>query len=255
MEHLATIPLDVGSWMRSLDQVERFGTNLTKSSLALRGSSGPQRGTDGVIVSRPNLMVLKGDGEGKVPRAVDERLEALQAGDAVVIEEVLIELLPKVRRWLYRLLGPRNELDDAVQDALTEIARSLPKFEGRSSVSTLAHKITLRVAYQYFGRRRRTRETTALELVPPPPDEIDPESRAMGREALQSLYRCLDRLPKKRRTAFALCAIEGLSPTEAAEVVGASPTAMRSRLMRARDELARMLSNDPYVSALMGREV
>lgn len=202
-------------------------------------------------MQQPKLRVLAG--ADRVERVEAGRLAALQAGDRAVTQEVLLELLPQVRRWLYRLLGPRHELDDAVQDALTEISKALPKFEGRSTISTLAHRITVRVAYQYFGKRSRRNDSAPLELVTPPPDEIDPESRAMGKEALQTLYRCLDRLPKKRRTAFVLCAIEGLSPMEAAEVVGASPTAMRSRLMRARDELARLLSGDPYITALMGR--
>ena len=210
---------------------------------------------DASTVSRPNLRVVAAEGQNKAAMTADDQLAALQAGDVAAIERALIELLPSVRRWLYRLLGPRAELDDAVQDALTEIARALPRFEGRSSLATLAHKITVRVAYQYFGRLRRQRESTTLELVPPPRDEVDPESRVMGREAIQSLYRCLEKLPKKLRIAFVLCAVEGMTPTEAGEVVGASSTAMRSRLMRARDELARLLSNDPYVAPLMRREV
>ena len=52
-----------------------------------------------------------------------------------------------------------------------------------------------------------------------------------------------------------LCCIEGLSPSDAAAVAGVSPTAMRSRLMHARNELARMLRHDPYVSELMGRQL
>ena len=180
----------------------------------------------------------------------DPRLEAVRAGDAAVIEEVLTELLPRVRAWLFRLLGPRADVDDATQDALAEIAGALPRFEGRASFSTLAHRITVRVAYRYFGTKKR--RETSLSLVAPPPDEIDPESRAMHREALSRLYRCLDRLPKKRRIAFVLCCVEGLTPQEAAEVAGVSAVAMRSRLMHARAEVARRLSADPYVAALVG---
>ena len=185
------------------------------------------------------------------PRAADPRLEALRANDPVVVAEVVTELLPSVRGWLHRLLGPRADLDDAAQDALTEIARALPRYEGRASLKTLAHRITLRVAYRYFGRRRP--EETSLSLVAPPPDEIDPESRAMGREALARLHRCLERLPKRRRAAFVLCCIEGMTPAEAARLEGTSAVAMRSRLMHARAEVVRRLSADPYVCALLGR--
>ncbi len=181
-----------------------------------------------------------------------ERLQAaLRSGDRVATEAVLLELLPRVRGWLQRLLAPGPDLDDAVQDALAEIALALPRFEGRARLTTFAHRITVRIAYRYFGRHKRA--DASLELVAPPVSTLDPESHAMEREALRCLYRCLDRLPNKRRVAFVLCAIEGLSPAEASEVAGTSAVAMRSRLMRARAEVARMLRHDPYVVTLLQR--
>jgi len=177
-------------------------------------------------------------------------LEALQANDPAAIRTALKVLMPDVRRWLQRLLGPRPDLDDATQDALIALADALPRFEGRSSVRTFAHRITVRTAYRYFGKRKRA-ET--LQLVPPPPDEIDPESRAMNREALRRLYRCLERIPKKRRMAFLLVCVEGMSPSEAAAVEGCTPNAMRTRLSHARAEIARRLDADPYMKTLAQR--
>lgn len=181
----------------------------------------------------------------------DPRASALRDYDREAIEEVLAELLPGVRKLLYRVLGPRPDLDDAVQDALVAIAQALPRYEGRSSLATFARTIALRVSYRHI---RRQDVYTALELVPPPADEIDPESRAMGRETLRRLYHCLDRLPAKRRVAFALCAVEGMTPQEAAEIEGVRPGTMRSRLLHARREVARMLGSDPYVQALVQTE-
>ena len=182
------------------------------------------------------------------PVVPDARLPALRAGDPAVLQEVLIELLPAVRAWMFRLLGAQADLDDAVQEALAALARALPRFEGRAALATLAHTITVRTAYRFFGRAK----DTPLELVPPPATEIDPESRAMAREVLRRLYRGLRRLRDHRRVAFVLCAIEGLTPAEAAEIEGVSATAMRSRLMHARAELARRLRGDPYVAAVLG---
>lgn len=176
-------------------------------------------------------------------------LAALHEGDPRETERVLRELLPHCRRWLARLLGPRADLDDATQDALIAITDAMRRFEGRSKLTTFAHRITVRTAYKYF--RKRSREE-ALTLVPPPPDEIDPESKAMQREALRRLYRTLERIPKKRRVAFVLCCIEGMSPMDAAEVEGISSGAMRTRLSHARAEVARRLDADPYISQLLG---
>lgn len=183
---------------------------------------------------------------------VVERARRLRAGDRDALQEALRELLPDVRRWLCRVLGPGAPLDNVTQDVLIELARALRRFEGRSSLRTLAYRVTVRHAYRGLAKhnRRRDRERP-LELLPPPPDRIDPESRAMHREALARLYRCLERLPDKRRRAFVLCAIEGLTPQEAAELEGTKPVTMRSRLHHARQEVERRLAHDPYVARLL----
>lgn len=183
---------------------------------------------------------------------VAERARRLRAGDREALHDALAELLPDVRRWLHRALGPGAPLDDVTQDVLIELARALRTFEGRSSLRTLAYRVTVRHGYRGLAKHRQRRERERpLELLPPPPDRIDPESRAMHREALARLYRCLERMPEKRRRAFVLCAIEGLTPQEAAELEGTKPVTMRSRLHHARQEVERRLSGDPYVSRLL----
>jgi RNA polymerase sigma-70 factor (ECF subfamily) len=179
----------------------------------------------------------------------EDRLARLRANDRDAVRDTLRELLPQVRRWLVRLLGRSPDLDDATQDALAELARFLPQFEGRSKLETAAHKITLRVAYRYFGAPREV----ALESVPEPvASAASADARLLAREALARLQRCLRRLPAKRRAAFVLCAVEGLSPAEAAEIAGTTALAMRCRLLWARREVARLLRGDPYVGGWIG---
>lgn len=186
------------------------------------------------------------------PLADDDRIARAVAGDPDAVRDTLRALLPHVRRWLVRLLGKTPDLDDATQEALTELARFLPRFEGRSKLETAAHKITVRVAYRYFG----TPKEVALESVPEPMAPVgDADARIVAREALARLQRCLRRLPAKRRVAFVLCAIEGMTPSEAADVAGTTAVAMRCRLVWARRELARMLQHDPYLAQWMPRDV
>jgi RNA polymerase sigma-70 factor (ECF subfamily) len=176
-----------------------------------------------------------------LPRAsaAAEPTVLIRVDDRAALERTLLAILPRVRGWMHRLLGPGAALDDAVQDTLIALAGALPRFAGRSSVETFAHRITLRVAYRYYGRRRKEGIAEADEL---PSAQPSPEARVASDEVLAKLHRCLDRLPARRRTAFVLCAIEGLSHAEAAALEGVSEGAMRSLYMHARDELARMLA-------------
>jgi RNA polymerase sigma factor (sigma-70 family) len=190
------------------------------------------------------------------PRSADSTpitwlTERLRARDELVHTRVLRELLPCVRRWMFRLLGPSGDLDDAVQEALSEIASALHRFEGRSSLRTLAQTIATRTAYRFYGRRARAAETEAYE-VEPACDGDTPEERAAARQLVDRLYGHLAALPPARRTAIVLCVIEGLSPTEAAAIEGCTALAMRGRLFHARAELERALMRDPGFAALRG---
>ncbi len=181
-------------------------------------------------------------------RTSESQSRELLRDDPQFLEDCLAELAPKVHRWLYRQLGPRSDLEDAVQDALTEIARALPRFEGRAKLSTFAHRIVIRTGYRYM---RRCAEPSP-EWVEPKRNDVSPETIAANREALRRLHKVLERLPRKRRMAFVLCAIEGLDARAAAEREGISAARMRNRLRHARKEVLRRMQHDPFFRTLMG---
>lgn len=167
------------------------------------------------------------------------------------VEATLIDLVPSVRAWIWRLLGPRSDFDDAVQDALVELARALPRFEGRAKVTTFAYPIVIRTAYRYMRPRRESPlDIEGMEHIA---GDDDPEQRVAKREELVRLHRVLSQLPEKPRVAFVLCSVERLSHAEAADIEGVSVDTMRARLKRAKTELARRLRADPELSAMLPR--
>lgn len=192
------------------------------------------------LSAAPSLLRLSPLATGRERALLQEIVSRLRARDDVLIDRVLRELVPEVRRWMYRHLGARHELDDAVQDALSEIASALHRFEGRSSLATLAHRIALRTSYRYYRDARRTRPEAVRDEV----SGDDPEATVRARRALERLHAALATLPKRRRSAFVLCAVEGLDPREAADVMGVSANAMRSLLCRARSQLEILLEDD-----------
>lgn len=188
---------------------------------------------------------------GAASRGAASRDAASRNASADPLAESLARLTPRVKVWLFRLLGPRFDLDDALQDTLIELARAIPRFDGRSRLETYAYRVVLRSASRHRHRNRRVHEP--LDLVPPPADSVDPESRAVSREALRRLYDVLDRLPEKRRRAFILCRLEGLDPHEAAEIEEVSSEVMRSRLRHACADVAERLARDPYLTKVFSR--
>lgn len=192
------------------------------------------------ISAAPSLLRLSPSASIREQALLQEVVSRLRARDDGLIDRVLRELFPEVRRWMFRHLGPGGELDDAVQDSLSEIAGALHRFEGRSSLATLAHRITLRTSYRYYRKANRPRLVLDADAVA----HDDPEAQVAARRALSRLYTALRQLPERRRSAFVLCAIEGLTPSEAADVLGVSANAMRSLLCRARAQLEEIVADD-----------
>lgn len=183
--------------------------------------------------------------------APDARAAALRAGHPAVIEEVLLELAPRIRGWCHRRVGPAA-LDDVVQEVLIEVARALPRFDGRSSLSTYAYRICARVASRQAQKVQSAPPLAELAAQLDAPPLYDPERASIERQALAVVLGCLNRLPARRREAFILCELEGETPEQAARMLGTTPNAVRSRLMHARQELERRLRGHRLGSSSRG---
>ena len=102
------------------------------------------------------------------------------------------------------------------------------------------------LANQRRGARRRTRLGEALRehvrtLPVPPPEPADP-----------ALHAALAGLPELDRSLLALIAWEGLTPTQAATVLGLRPATARVRLHRARTRLRAALAARPATACPEG---
>jgi RNA polymerase sigma-70 factor (ECF subfamily) len=109
----------------------------------------------------------------------------------------------------------------------------------------------LGVARRVLSTQRRSAERRG-RLRKRLSDTVEPVQPVGGTDA--RLGAALDRLPERDREALLLVAWEGLTPHEAAAVVGMTPTGFSVRLHRARRRLRRALESEefPAASAVAG---
>lgn len=174
-----------------------------------------------------------------------------RAGDAATLDSIVRTELPRVERLLIRILGPRRDLEDLVQTVFLEACRALPSFRGESTISTFIGGITVHVA------RRAMRSTPWWRRRGPMPEEqedklaADPGRQAMANEQLRRTRVALEKISPKKRVAFLLWAIEGMSIEAIAEMTDASVSATRSRIFYAQKELKKRAEHDPYLRDLI----
>jgi len=151
----------------------------------------------------------------------------------------------RVSCWAARLAGPGFDVEDIVHDVFLVVLRRLPAFRGDAQVSTWLHEITIRVVQTHRRRRRRrawlwpfAALRTAEGDLPDVADQDATPAEALERkQAAVRLYRILEQLDEKYRTAVVLFELEGLPCREIAALTGTSLANTWVRLSRGREQL------------------
>jgi RNA polymerase sigma-70 factor (ECF subfamily) len=139
-----------------------------------------------------------------------------------------------LRALAFRLLGDRDRMDDALQEAYLRAYRALPRFRGDSAVATWLYRITYNACLDELAR---TPQVVALDRVR---ERADPRPGAA--ESVE-LADALASLPAADRAAVLLVDAQGFDYRSAAEVLGVPEGTIASRLSRARAHLRRLLDD------------
>ena len=147
---------------------------------------------------------------------------------------------PACLRFATRMLGSREDAEDASQDALLRAYRALPRYDDRDQFRAWLFAILVnRCRSALLVRSRRARVVVA-DLSAAPEVEVPPETA--GAELRADIARAIAALEPAYREAFLLKHVEGLSYGEMASATGLSVPALKMRVKRACDRLQTLLA-------------
>jgi RNA polymerase sigma-70 factor (ECF subfamily) len=204
----------------------------------------------------PEPNAAGGDEAGRAADAA--LLERLRAGDEAAFAELVRRHGGRMLAVARRYLANEQAAQDCVQDAFVAAFKALDRFEGRSSLATWLHRITVNAALQTM-RRRGYKDEVAVDPGQPTFDEDGlrdgpTELTALGADELLAradvraeVRAAIDRLPASYRNVLLLRDIEGLSIKEVADMLDVSENNAKVRLHRARNALKKEL--EPLLNA------
>ncbi|MFW6086693.1 MAG: RNA polymerase sigma factor [Myxococcota bacterium] len=183
-------------------------------------------------------------------------IDRARRGDEAAFREIFERHRDTVARVVQRFLGPSADRDDVVQDVFVHVFRSIGSFRGEAKFSTWLYRLTANVTKMHLRRaqsRPRIADAAIPETVPEREPAESPEAILSRDRRVRALYRVLDRLSEKKRTALVLHDLEGLPAKEIAAIVGAPVLTVRTRLFYARKELYAAIATEPALRETMGR--
>jgi RNA polymerase sigma-70 factor (ECF subfamily) len=175
-------------------------------------------------------------------RLTDAELVALlRAG----VKECYAALVQRHQAPLYRhalgMVGSADAAADLVQDALVRAYTRLESCRDPERFGAWVFQILRNRCLDYLKDRRRNTVPLTEEMACVGESD-DPEARLEQAELRREVLRALETLSAPMREAFLLKHVEGRSYEEMSEMLGASESALKMRVMRAREALQSRLS-------------
>jgi RNA polymerase sigma-70 factor, ECF subfamily len=169
-------------------------------------------------------------------------LDRARVGDHEAFAAVVRLYERRLRGIAFRVLGDRDRMDDALQEAYVRAFRALPRFRGDARVGTWLFRITYNACLDELAKTRKTAHIPLDELVEQASDDPELESSLDARRELASALRELS--SDERATVF-LVDVEGFDYAAASKVLDIPVGTVASRLNRARKALRLALQGPP----------
>ncbi|RRB15133.1 RNA polymerase sigma factor [Larkinella knui] len=145
----------------------------------------------------------------------------------------------------------REDAEEITQDVYLDVFLSSQTFKGDASVTTWLYRIAVNKSLDFLKHRKRRKrfafftslfDTQTGELLHQPTDFFHPGIALENQENAARLFKAIEKLPDKQKTAYLLTKVEGLSNIETAEIMNASVGAIESLLQRATENLKKQLA-------------
>jgi RNA polymerase sigma-70 factor (ECF subfamily) len=169
-------------------------------------------------------------------------IKAVLGGDTERFSPLVTRYQTRVLRFILKYEYNIQDAQDLAQETFLQAFRALPSFDHRARFSTWLTGIAFNLIKNHIGRTP-TKQHVHLELNEQPEEASDlvsdkPARDYENKQLLAAMVQALAALPHHMRDAIVLVASEGLSYEEAAETLGVPVGTIKSRLCRARVQLA-----------------
>src|SRR5215467_6866106 len=169
-------------------------------------------------------------------------LRKAQRGDERAFSIIVRAYQVPVFNYVLRLVGDRSLAEDLTQEVFLRVFQGLPRFSLRSKFTTWLFQVTKnRVLDELRATERRPRAVVDIDDAPPLEVLDAPFERL---EAIDAVWRAVERLNVDLKMALLLRDVVGLSYTEIADSLEVTLATVKWRIWKAREDVQLSLARE-----------
>ena len=178
-------------------------------------------------------------------------IAGLRRGDPAAFDEVYAAFNTRLFTFLVRLSRRRDVAEDLLEETWLRLVKHAHRLCADTRLGPWLFTVARNLHISY--RRSRMLEDSAtaslIGLWPFSLERSSPFEAAAASELERRIERALAAMPPTSREVLLLVGVAGLDHSDAADICGITPEALRQRLHRAREALSKMLERDAAVAA------
>jgi RNA polymerase sigma-70 factor (ECF subfamily) len=176
------------------------------------------------------------------PPSPDLLLARLAASGRADAWDTLLTLYgERVYNLAFHFAGSAADAEDLTQEVFLRLYQNLRLYRGDVPLAAWALRLSRNLCIDHYRRARRERRAAAVSeevLAQLPAGGDDPQAEAQRRQQLRTVYRELEAMPEDLAEVVLLRDLQGWSQEETAAWLEVPVGTVKSRLHRARLELA-----------------
>jgi RNA polymerase sigma-70 factor (ECF subfamily) len=178
-----------------------------------------------------------------------ELVERLRHGNPAAFDDVYAAYNSRLLAFLMRLSRHRDVAEDLLEETWLRLVKHARRLRADTRLGPWLFTVA-RNLHVSFRRSRALEDTASASLMTLWPFSVDrtsPFEAAAATELERRIERALASMPLAAREVLLLVGVAGLDPSDAADVCGITPEALRQRLHRARETLSKALDRETAI--------
>jgi len=171
-----------------------------------------------------------------------EIIQRISQGDVEAYREIIQRYQRMIFVFIYKMVNNAADAEDLTQEVFVKAYEKLSSYRGDSQFSTWLHTLARNRTIDFLRRRKIHESDEQLAYIPSQARDGSPQESLLGKERRQEIARAFEQLSDTYREVIILRCTHEYPFERIASLLGIAESTARVRYLRARQELAKILT-------------
>lgn len=171
-----------------------------------------------------------------------DTIQQILQGDVEAYRHLIQKYQQMIFIFIYKMVNNQADAEDLTQEVFVKAYEKLSSYRGDSQFSTWLHTLARNRTIDFLRRRKYHETDEQLAYIPSNVREESPQESLLSKERRQEMIQAISQLSESYREVIILRCSHEYPFDKIASLLGVAESTARVRYLRARQELAKIIT-------------